>query len=126
MTPCQLLAYRAIFSTAINGLSINVNAYEVLWKSIPTGCGFSLFFRVLQQNVSTFITFYTIRQFDLTTVSLVNGTATFVIFILGILMLGEKFSLFTFAALSTSFIGTLLLLFGAQQPETLQEGDQAQ
>ena len=61
LTPYQLLAYRAIFSTTINGLSINVDAYEVLWKSIPTGCGFQLFFRVLQQNLSTFITFYSIR-----------------------------------------------------------------
>lgn len=61
LTPYQLLAYRAIFSTTINGLSINVDAYEVLWKSIPTGCGFQLFFRVLQQNLSTFITFYSIH-----------------------------------------------------------------
>ena len=41
-------------------------------------------------------------------------------------MLGEKFSPFTFVALSTSFVGTLLLLFGAQQLETLQEGDPTQ
>lgn len=39
MSPYQLLAYRAIVSTLINGLTVNVRAREILWDSIPSGGG---------------------------------------------------------------------------------------
>ena len=44
----QLLAYRALFSTAINLLVVNWRAKQVLWDSIPTGCGKQLLFRIAQ------------------------------------------------------------------------------
>ena len=44
----QLLAYRALFSTAINVLMVNWQAKRILWDSIPVGCGKQLLFRIAQ------------------------------------------------------------------------------
>ena len=91
---------------------VNWRAKQVLWDSIPTGCGKQLLFRIAQQNASIFITFYSIRQFELTAVAMVNNCATFVILILGWLMLGERASMFSFVTLTVSFVGTVLVLVG--------------
>ena len=72
-----------------------------------------MFLRVAQQNVSIFITFLSIRQFELTTVALVNNCATFVILILGWVILSEKASAFSVTTLALSFGGTILVLVGA-------------
>ena len=40
---------------------VNWRARQVLWDSIPVGCGKQLLFRISQQNASIFITFYCIR-----------------------------------------------------------------
>ena len=61
MTMYQLLAYRGLFSTILNFLMVNRRAREVLWDSIPEGCGLQLLIRVAQQNISMFIAFYSIR-----------------------------------------------------------------
>ena len=61
MTMYQLLAYRGLFSTILNFLMVNWRAREVLWDSIPEGCGVQLLIRVAQGNISIFIAFYSIR-----------------------------------------------------------------
>ena len=104
------MAYRAIFSTLINATAINVSAKEVLWDSIPPGHGKQLFFRVAQQNASVFISFYSIKAFDLTTVGMINNSATFAILVLGFLVLNERVTCFSLSTLALSFIGTLLVL----------------
>ena len=84
----------------------------MLWDSIPTGSFKQLALRVVQLNVSIFITFYSIKQFELTTVAMVNNCATFVILLLGWLILNESTTLFTFTTLSLSFVGTVVLILG--------------
>lgn len=74
----QLLAYRAFLSTIINLTILNVRSREILWDAIPEGYAQTLFLRVAQQNMTIFITFYSIRHFSLTTVSMVNTTTAFV------------------------------------------------
>ena len=91
---------------------VNVNFRKILWDGIPQGCGRQLLFRISQQNASIFITFYSIKQFELTTVALVNNCATFVILVMGWLVLSEKVSLFSFGTLCASFMGTAVVLFG--------------
>ena len=112
LTPFQVLAYRALFSTLINVIMVNKNAKAVLWESIPTGSGKALFLRVTQLNLSIFITFYSIRHLELTAVAMVNNCATFVILILGWLLLSETVTKFTFLTLLMSFVGTLIVLLG--------------
>lgn len=112
LTPFQLLAYRALFSTLINVIMVNVKAKEVLWDSIPSGSGKTLIFRIFLSNLSLFITFYSIRHFELTAVAMVNNFATFVILIFGWLLLSEKVTKFTFITLLLSFFGTLIVLMG--------------
>ena len=99
---------------------VNWRARQVLWDSIPTGCGKQLFFRIAQQNASIFITFYSIRQFELTAVAMVNNCATFVILILGWLILSERASLFSVTTLFISFIGTVLVLVGEPAQESVE------
>ena len=93
---------------------VNWRARQVLWDSIPAGCGKQLLFRISQQNASIFITFYCIRQFELTAVAMTNNCATFVILILGYFMLGERSSAFSVVTLTISFAGTVLVLVGSQ------------
>lgn len=85
---------------------------EVLWDSIPKGGWKSLLVRVACQNASIFITFYSIRQFELTTVAMVTNSATFVICLLGWLILKEQASAFSLVTLTISFGGTVLVLLG--------------
>lgn len=68
--------------------------------------------RVAQQNASIFITFYSIRQFELTTVSMVNNSSTFLIMLLGFVLLRERTSTSFFALLVISQAATGLVLFG--------------
>ena len=109
----QLLAYRALFSTLINFYSLGRdNIKRVLWDEIPQGYAKNLLMRVGQQNMTLFITFYSIRHFSLTTVSLVNGTTAFIALFLGWFVLGERVTCKNFAMLAVGFLGTFLVIFG--------------
>lgn len=112
MTPYQLLAFRALFSTLINALMVNVNAKAVLWDSIPFGSGKTLIFRIFQLNLSLFMTFYSIRNFETSVVAVVNNCAGFVILIIGWLIMSEKVTKFMFITSLLSFFGTVIVLVG--------------
>ena len=104
----QLLAYRAILSTAVNALIINVEWRRKLWDAVPRDQWSSLLTRIVQQNATIFITFHLIKNFELTTVSIVNNSSTLLTVVAGYLILGEnKTSMATWMALLIGFAATI-------------------
>ena len=64
--------------------------------------------RIVQQNATIFITFHLIKNFELTTVSIVNNSSTLLTVVAGYLILGEnKTSMATWVALLIGFAATV-------------------
>ena len=93
---------------------INFRVKEKLWDGIPRGQWKSLLLRVSQQNATIFITFYLIRHYELTLVSMINNSSTLITIALSYAMLGEnKTDLTTWTTLILGFVATLIFLLGA-------------
>lgn len=72
--------------------------------------------------MTLFITFYSIRHFSLTTVSMVNGTTAFVTLFLGWFILKEQVTVRNFAILAFGFVGTGIVIFGHSHHSTAARG----
>ena len=73
----------------------------------------TVLFRAAQQNCTIFITFYLIRRFELTTISMVNNAQTICTVILCYLILGEKTTNFgTCISLAVGVAATIIFVMG--------------
>ena len=110
MTTFQILALRALISSLINLLYVNKDLKRVMWDSIPKENIWSLIIRVSQQNLCLFVTFFSLKQFSLTTVSIVNNLASFMVVCLGYLLLAETVTHTQILTLAIAFTGAILII----------------
>lgn len=101
---------------------VGPNIKAKLWDAVPRGQMKSVLFRASQQNATIFITFYLIRNFELTTVSMVNNSSTIVTIALSYLILGEKNVHWrTLIALAIGLIATILFITGQKSTHLSEE-----
>lgn len=88
-----------------------------MWDSMPVGMAYPLTFKLIEDVSIMFLCYISLKNFTITTVTIVQSVSPFFILAFGYFMLKEKIVTSKVVMLSSAFIGILFIaFFGHSEP----------
>jgi len=123
LTTAQLLVLRSLASVIVMLFIINFRVKHYMYDKIPRQQYFVLFLRVSIGLFNMFCQYYSIKNFPLVFVSLVQNLAPLLVALASFVLYKLPLTRLDTSVLLVSFFGVILLVTGGARSETISENE---
>lgn len=115
MTGLQLVFLRSIISTIVTFLYVNKDLRKTMFTADTFDMKYNILYRVFCGGLLIKLFHYSsIREFKLTTISIILSLSPMIIVLLGFLILGEQITRHNLIVISIAFVAVVFIILGME------------